>query len=327
MVGINCVFAFLLNIPDMPNPRSRMAVVGNRPQDNYLLFHMTQGLEFPVLKTKDIFLMPYKKSRKKTLTTFYCSFTLDLSRIFQVFKGEFSRVKKIEDLDFKKRGDGYELCKNTIWEWWETKKVTEKNKIKPIGMDILVAQRICSLSQIARLGRENFLRLTGDYGCYAPYLTRHVPVIDANLRIKLKKIVWGSQAFFGKGKGPVHALVWYQGNLHVFQRRERNAGWWYLVTKIGAEDENGKVIYDFIIKNFEKVKNLLRNLQQQKLNSLRNVQERNCDLFNKIQSRICSKKRHSEYVFESLSMTTINGELGCFHDPNKSNISLRGPGL
>ncbi|EPQ66872.1 putative secreted effector protein, partial [Blumeria graminis f. sp. tritici 96224] len=194
MVGINCVFAFLLNIPDTPNPRSRMAVVGNRPQDNYMLFHMTQGQEFPVLKTKEIFMMPYRKSRKNTLLTSYCSFTLGLSRIFQSFEEQLSRVKKIEDLDFKRSSDGYELCKKTIWEWWETKKLTEKNKINPIGMDILVTQTICSPSQITRLGREDKLRLIGDYNCFAPYLTRHVPVINADLRLKLKDIVWGSQA-------------------------------------------------------------------------------------------------------------------------------------
>ncbi|CCU79595.1 putative effector protein [Blumeria hordei DH14] len=314
MVGIICVLAFLLNIPDTPNPRSRMAVVGNRPQDNYMLFHMTQGQEFPVLKTNEIFMMPYRKTRMNTLLTFYCSFTLGLSSIFQSFEGELSRVKKIEDLDFKRSGDGYELCKNTIWEWWETKKVIEKNKIKPIGMDILLTQRICSPSQITRLGRENKLRLIGDYNCFAPYLTRYVPVIDTDLRLKLKDIVWGYQAFIGKGKGPVHALVWYQGNLHVFQRRERNAGWWYLVTKIGTENNNGKAIFDLVMNNSEKLITLQNKLEKHETRSPPESSKSNIQLAWKHILQVHGALDTSDNQFDALRMERVEGKVACFKE-------------
>ncbi|CAD6501917.1 BgTH12-02162 [Blumeria graminis f. sp. triticale] len=312
MVGINCVFAFLLNIPDTPNPRSRMAVVGNRPQDNYMLFHMTQGQEFPVLTTKEIFMMPYRKSRKNTLLTSYCSFTLGLSRIFQSFEEQLSRVKKIEDLDFKRSGDGYELCKKTIWEWWETKKLTEKNKINPIGMDILVTQRICSPSQITRLGREDKLRLIGDYNCFAPYLTRHVPVINADLRLKLKDIVWGSQAFIGKGKGPAHALVWYQGNLHVFQWRERNASRWYLVTKIGTENKNGKAIFELVMDNSKKLIIVQNKLEKHEMGSPPESYKSNIQLAWKHILQIHSAIDTSDNRFDTLRMERVDGKVACF---------------
>ncbi|CAD6501927.1 BgTH12-02172 [Blumeria graminis f. sp. triticale] len=317
MAGFTCVLAFLLYIPDLQTPTSRMVLVGNKDGPNYGVFHMPQSQHYPTPKSKNIIILQHQKSRKNTQLTAYCSATLDMNTIMNEISRGLRKLESVTDLKFSKDDAKYNRCKDTFQKLMAGLPQRKIYEHKIIEMHDLLRSDRCSSGEIARLSSEGLLHVTGDLSCFAPITSKNKDgqKIKSNYITRVKQDFWQSKAFIGWETSPKYALVWYQGYLHLFRPRIGKSIDWYLVTSVGNEEFNGKLIYEFIFKSVPKFRENLKILEKKKEQMLKGKKRFNIKLiFHSLYYKIM-RKLTSRYVIDSLEMEIVDGWLKC---PQKS---------
>ncbi|SZF04053.1 unnamed protein product [Blumeria hordei] len=209
MAGFTCVLAFLLYIPDLQTPISRMVLVGNKAGPNYGVFHMPQPQRYPTPKIKNIIVLQHKKSRKNTQLTAYCSATLDMITIMREISRGLRKLDSATELKFSKDDAKYNRCKDTFQKLMAGLPQRKIYEHKIIEMHHLLRNDRCSSGEIARLSSEGLLHVTGDLSCLAPMTSKNKDgqEIKSNYITRVKQDFWQSRAFISWENSPYYALV------------------------------------------------------------------------------------------------------------------------
>ncbi|CAD6501925.1 BgTH12-02170 [Blumeria graminis f. sp. triticale] len=309
MRRITCVLAFLVTIQDHSLFRNRMVLVGNEEVANYGIYKMFPTQRFPKPKSSNILMAQFRESQESTLITSYCSPFLDMNSIINDITSDLMKMIEPADLDFEGNNVVYNYCLYRIRNGYHL-----FSKVPALSMAQFMARNKCPTSIIARLALENYLRVTGKYKCFAPYENNAETIMIADSPVDLSVEIWKSEMFIGESKGGrLLALAWYQGHLHIFGKKKYKHDHWYLVTKVGNEINNGKLIYDFIFQEVQSVRNMKSLLETENPNFYGAIQR---FIFNNLTGLYLHflNTSISQNVLDGLQMVVTQGSLVCSDD-------------
>ncbi|SZF04061.1 unnamed protein product [Blumeria hordei] len=309
MRSITCVLAFLVTIQDHSLFRNRMVLVGNEEVANYGIYKMLPEQRFPKPNSSSILMAQYRESQEYTMITSYCSPFLDMNSIINDITSGLMKMTEPADLDFEGNNVVYNYCLYRIRNGFHL-----FSKVPTLSMAQFTARNKCPASIIARLASESYLRVTGKYKCFAPYESNAETIMIADSPVDLSEEIWKSEMFIGEFKGGrLLALAWYQGHLHIFRKKKYKLYQWYLVTKVGNEMNNGKLIYDFIFQEVEAVRNMKSLLETENPTLYGAIQR---FIFNNLTGLYLNFLRTtiSQNVLDGLRTMVIRGSLVCSDD-------------
>ncbi|CAD6501918.1 BgTH12-02163 [Blumeria graminis f. sp. triticale] len=307
MSSVTCVLAFLLLSSQFPKETNRLVLVGNAAENNYAMYEPPPSLLFPTPKNKAILMAKYQAEQEGTSITSYCSYILDMASIMSEISVNLTKKRRIFDLEFEASSGSFSNC--------YTKIVDHRNLHRgPISLKFIQLNYQCTKAHIARLAAEGSVKVTGKYRCFAPYSGAQQITIDADSETELSQDSRHREAFYGEEVNDmVHALVWYQGHLHIFQSLSRLGSYWYQLSSIGHEENNGKVIYDFISKNVESFQNFKSMLEEKKSSFQVKSGRKSHSRLQVIRISIFKHFKMRKFVHHSLKMMMVSGHVFC-HD-------------
>ncbi|CCU75920.1 CSEP0335 putative effector protein [Blumeria hordei DH14] len=241
-----CVFAFLLAVPGRIFNSKRLVMVTNGNEQSYSVYENPWYRRFPDPRNQFITTVQNNGRSKNTLLTYYCSEKLTPEEIVREVALGLPRIFYSSELGFRKNIASYKKC----WEFIKDtldKPGPDARSIQQIAMEYLEGQKRCTAEQVASLASEGYVHVGGENSCIAPFENYNTPLIETNDEFQLDRNLWKGEAYLGKKKvgKKTMALAWFQGHLHLF-RIDENSSSWHLVTNVGQEASNGKVIHDFI---------------------------------------------------------------------------------
>ncbi|CCU79602.1 unnamed protein product [Blumeria hordei] len=301
MDRITCVLALMTAIPGLTNQWNRVVMVADKFEQSYSVHYIPGGPRLPIPQNEEILVTPYKISNSGTSITAYCSLSLGLAQIIENVFPQASKPHEQPDLEFAKNKNDYGYCKKKIDE-------LSKNSRSEVEMKDLGKDR-CNNAIISQLALESKLRVTGMFGCFAPYKSAKVPTVLATDPVRLAKDVWEPIMSINDEEEPIkYVLAWFQGHLYVFQIYWGDTGYWQLVTPIGNEKNNGRVIYDFIFKNNSDLIKLTDSLKR----TLRNHDNSMDPGPSNAQTKALTRKNFKSLpTLHSLKLISISGFLLC----------------
>ncbi|CCU79597.1 unnamed protein product [Blumeria hordei] len=313
MKVINCAFAFLLDIPGTLVQRRRMVLVGDDLQKNYFTYKVPWPSSFPQPKNNKIFISIYTGSDKNQLLASYCSVYLKTSAIIGQVAYGLLEMNNPSKLRFSKKDKMYYTCKKYITDQWKEFNSRGSPKQLKIGLYLVLYKNKCTTSTISRLAFEEEISVIGKHKCFAPpanTILRGKPIIDASWRLTMEEEVYQAKALMGKNSKNTYAIAWYQGYLHLFRRVPQKPDSWSLVTSIGKEINNGKLIYDFIVQSFNQIKINVKDLETKELDWV-SLKTKNPDKYSETPLRKDYQKKILKKILDSPGMVKVDGQIIC----------------
>ncbi|CAD6501907.1 BgTH12-02152 [Blumeria graminis f. sp. triticale] len=255
MDKLTCVLALMTAIPNLTEPWNRVVMVGDYNEQNYRVHYTPGPPSLPIPQDEKILVTPYRVSKSGTSLMAYCSFSLGMQQIVENVFPQASKLLYQPDIKFAENKGDYDNCEQQIY------KLNSNPRIE-IEIERLESTR-CTHAIISQLALKSKLRVTGRFKCYAPYENTRVPTIHARGPVRLTKDVWKPIMSVGDQEEPMkYVLAWFQGHLYVFQIYWGDSGYWQLLTPIGNEKNNGRIIYDFVFKNNPDLLKLMNSIRR-----------------------------------------------------------------
>ncbi|EPQ65732.1 BgtE-5708 [Blumeria graminis f. sp. tritici] len=313
MKGINCILAFILDIPGTLVQRRRMVLVGEEPQKNYFTYKVPWPSSFPKPKNNKIFISHYTGSDNNQLLASYCSLYFNMPEIIGQVAYGLSAMDNSSKLRFSKKDEMYYTCKKYITHKWKEFNARGSPKAVNVGIFLVLQKNKCTTSTISRLAFEEEISVIGKHNCFAPPSNTIIsgkPIVDASWRLIIEEEIHQSKAMMGKNLKNTYAIAWYQGYLHIFRRVHGNHNSWSLVTSIGKEINNGKLIYDFIVQSFNQIDVNKANLMTKELDWAL-LKRKTPGKYSEISLRKDYQKKILKTVLDSPGMVKIDGQIVC----------------
>ncbi|SZF04055.1 unnamed protein product [Blumeria hordei] len=305
MSSVTCVLAFLLLSSKSPKETNRLVLVGNEAVNNYAMYEPPPSLLFPKPKNKAILMAKYQAEQEGTSITSYCSYILDMASIMREVSVDLTKKPRIFDLEFEANSVSFSECYSKIINHWYLHQ-------RPISLKFIQLNYQCTKAHVAKLAAEGSVKVIGNYRCFAPSYDGNRITIDADSETELSQDSSHREAFYGEEiNDMVDILVWYQGHLHVFRGQSRLGSYWYQLSSIGHEENNGKFIHDFISKNVDSFQNFKSVLEKKKSScqarpgrtTHSGLQEMRISIFKHLKMR--------KFVHHSLKMLMVSGRVYC----------------
>ncbi|CCU79735.1 putative effector protein [Blumeria hordei DH14] len=243
--SVKCVIAILLTTPPYIEPVDRMVLVSENlgHQGFYGIYqkkdfpYNTASTDFPALvPNSDIHV---RKSSIGQLTTYaaYCSTRFSEHDIIQKITKEWKQITEEKyfnlNLDKDMETACYEIIRNT-----------EPNHLK---ISNLKSHSECSDGVLVSLILSNSIKVVGPYSSFAPVIPTGDLTILADVGLSINQIIlWGEAYRLSRVlRSKIKILVWYHGQLHIFEEITGQQNRWVPITKVGKEEENGKEIYEY----------------------------------------------------------------------------------
>ncbi|CCU81272.1 unnamed protein product [Blumeria hordei] len=244
---MNCVFAFLLFSSPKTPTLNRLVVVTNNPSSqNYIITdaHTPKFTEFD--SSPHMYMAKFDGLGVGTYSTVYCSTKRGPDEMAQDITAGRWEMTNARFHAHTADNEHLSPCLNEVKQKLDKR---EESKYKSIPKDQILFSDldhdICTPDLIAKMAYMDVLSVCGKYRSFAPKTSHAKLYIDADKPLELAKLVFKGQIFPGKHWKENHvALTWYQGNLHLIQKRN---GSWYLLTNLRNESLNGAMIYFYML--------------------------------------------------------------------------------
>ncbi|EPQ65603.1 BgtAcSP-31496 [Blumeria graminis f. sp. tritici] len=242
-----CVFAFMLFSSPLTSKLNRLVVVTNNPSSQSYFITDAHNPNFPEYDSSaHMYRAKFDSLGAGTYSTLYCSTEKGVNEIVQTITADRwdmtnSRLHA-HSADNKHIGSCLDEINRKLEKREDPKyKSIPKNQILLSDLD----HDICTPDLIAKMAYVDVLSVCGKFRSFAPKTSYAQRYINADKPLELAELVFKGQIFPGKHWMQNHvALTWYQGNLHLIQKRE---GSWYLLTNLRKESLNGAMIYFYML--------------------------------------------------------------------------------
>ncbi|CCU81670.1 unnamed protein product [Blumeria hordei] len=236
---MGCVFAFLSTI------MQHLVLINLNSSDSLYRAYHYPNPQFPELSAEtEIYHFRPIKMGLRALTAIYCSPTITGHDLLEKIGSGHVDVTAPAELTLQNIPEAEESC---------------LAKVRPLLSEISISQLLkipgsfeqCTSKVIASLAFNGIFQIYGSYKCFAPRAKYTRLIVKADIALKMENLFSDDDVVFSTIQNHhVRALLWYQGHLHIFERRRDTHRIWVPITTIGSESTNGRLIADFVRRKF-----------------------------------------------------------------------------
>ncbi|EPQ63963.1 BgtE-5584 [Blumeria graminis f. sp. tritici] len=240
---MSCVIAILTSIT------GRMVILGaDSVSTSYDVYETSYPAKFPQLSPEfDIFHNYPTITTPGTYHASYCSYEKNYALIIEKITVGLPKITRYPMVSSSRDAEAETSCLDYIESNYPLDFILLMSDIKK--------KSCCTTRVVASLAFKRFIGVDGFYGCFAPHIEDQYFRVTADEPIPVEDILSDDPLLHvQRVKTGQEALTWYQGHLHLLRSIKSRKIWWYPATKIGAENENVRMIMDFMRRHFSQIR-------------------------------------------------------------------------
>ncbi|SZF00700.1 unnamed protein product [Blumeria hordei] len=242
---MSCVIAILMSIT------GRMVILGeDSVSTSYDVYETSYPAKFPQLRPgSDIFHHHPTITTAGTYHASYCSYEKNYALIIDEITVGLPKITRYPMVSSNRDAEAETRCLHYIKSNYPLDSTLTMSDLKKTPY--------CTTRVIASLAFKRFIGVDGYYSCFAPFIEDQFFRITADETIPVEDILSDDALLHVRRERTGHeALTWYQGHLHLLRSLNSSRTWWYPASKIGAEDENVRMIMNFMRRHFPQIRDV-----------------------------------------------------------------------